>query len=86
MESETKEGGVQKLPPGNPHTKQMPPSLLEQAEPPSVIGMVSVVSGKGSLSLLFLQQIGIGPTFFFLRKSPICINIYGKVATTTLSN
>lgn len=68
MESETKEGGVQKLPPGNPHTKQMPPSLLEQAEPPSVIGMVSVVSGKGSLSLLFLQQIGIGPTFFFKEE------------------
>lgn len=63
MESKTKEGNLQKLPPGNPRPEPMRPSFLEQAEHPSVIGMVSGVSDKGSLDLLFLQQMGIGHTF-----------------------
>lgn len=63
MESKAKEGNLQKLPPGNPRTEPMRPSFLEQAEHPSVIGRVPEVSDKGSFDLLFLQQMGIGPTF-----------------------
>lgn len=63
MESKAKEGNLQKLPPGNPHMEPTHPSFLEQAEHASLIGMVSGVSDKGSLDLLFLQQMGVGPTF-----------------------
>lgn len=64
MESEAKGRVLREEHPGNPHTKHTQP-FLEQAEHPSVVGVVaSVVSNKGPLRLLFHHQVSVGPTFF----------------------